>query len=384
MFSVVSAALIAFSRPVISSFTTSSRTTGDDVVGLLEMLVVLQHHPAVRADDARGREQQSDVDRAAVERRDGQRSADVERLEAPEHHAVRVLESDDAERTCRSIRVDHPASGCWRWSPPSPALGDAAIVVPTRPARARDDASTTRAAPRTNLRSIRMGLLSLAQGSTPDPTGAQETTSDRSCEAMHLQVRRPVGRPRWRCARGRQPPRQREQQLRWRAPAAATRTAPAVVIVRSPCCEPVDDVAAQPTAGDQRRERGRGHDLHGRDPDAGHDHGRRQRQLEPAEDLRAAHPHPLRRLHGVAHRRLDADDVFVRIGGIASSVRATTVGTNPNASPRPPPQHQDEHQHQDRERRDRPTEVRDRARRRPRRAACDRPPPRSGARSAPR
>jgi hypothetical protein len=76
---------------------------GDDVVGLLKVLVVLQHHPALVTDHARRREQESHVDRATVERRHGQGAADVQRLEAPEHHAVRVLQAHGAERTCRTL-----------------------------------------------------------------------------------------------------------------------------------------------------------------------------------------------------------------------------------------------------------------------------------------
>ena len=64
--------------------------------------------------------------------------------------------------------------------------------------------------------------------------------------------------------------------------------------------EPVDDVAAECPATDERREGGRGDDLDGRDPYAGNDRRGGDRQLDPAQELVLAHPHGAARLDHVA------------------------------------------------------------------------------------
>ena len=242
MFSVVSAALIAFSRPVISSFDDVLAHDGRDVVGLLQMLVVLQHHPAVRVDDARRREEQADVDRAAVERRDGQRAADVQRLEAPEHHAVRVLQPDGAERTCRTLGRATQGQGAGDGRRLARA-GRRGVVVPTRPARARDDAEHDEGRPEDEPAVDPHGSpFDFAQGSRPDPRRAGDY------QRPLLRTDAPAARtsgslPVLAAGPGSRSSASTSLPVSANAPSvasasSATSTAPAVVIVRSPCWKP--------------------------------------------------------------------------------------------------------------------------------------------------
>src|SRR4029077_7919013 len=75
-----------------------------DVVGQLQLLVVIEQHEVVDRDGRVRREQQADVDLAALERRDRERSARVEGLEILEVDAVRALQSGRAERPGRALR----------------------------------------------------------------------------------------------------------------------------------------------------------------------------------------------------------------------------------------------------------------------------------------
>src|SRR5260221_3698517 len=68
-----------------------------DVVGELQVLVVLEEDEALRDDGRVAREEQPEVDLLPVERRDRERTAGVERLEVLELDAVGALEADLAE-----------------------------------------------------------------------------------------------------------------------------------------------------------------------------------------------------------------------------------------------------------------------------------------------
>src|SRR5439155_2525331 len=75
-----------------------------DVVGELQVLVVVQKYEVLRHDARIAGEEKTDVDLLAIESRDRQRATRVERLEVFEGDAVRVLEAERAERTLRALR----------------------------------------------------------------------------------------------------------------------------------------------------------------------------------------------------------------------------------------------------------------------------------------
>src|SRR5205814_609551 len=76
------------------------RVTDDrrDVVGELQVLVVVEEDEVLRDDARVTREEEPDVDLLPVERSDGQRSARLERLEVLEGEAVCILQAERAER----------------------------------------------------------------------------------------------------------------------------------------------------------------------------------------------------------------------------------------------------------------------------------------------
>jgi len=71
--------------------------------------------------------------------------------------------------------------------------------------------------------------------------------------------------------------------------------------------EPVDDEAAERSTTDQRRERGRSHDLDRGDPDPGDDHRQGHWQLHPSQQLELGHAHPAAGLDHVPVHLLHAD-----------------------------------------------------------------------------
>ena len=78
--------------------------TRDEVVGDLEVLVVLQLDEVIGLNRRVRAEQQPDLHLAIGERRDGDRTADVERHELGELQSVGLLETDQAEGTLRALR----------------------------------------------------------------------------------------------------------------------------------------------------------------------------------------------------------------------------------------------------------------------------------------
>ena len=73
------------------------RHLGGDVVGRLELLVVLEDDPALLGDDRLGRAEQGDLDRPGIQRVGGLGVAGPDGLEL-EREAVDVLQPEQAER----------------------------------------------------------------------------------------------------------------------------------------------------------------------------------------------------------------------------------------------------------------------------------------------
>lgn len=76
----------------------------DDVVGGLELLVVVEHDQALGRHHAVGAEDQPDADLPLLDRVEGQRAAGIERPEALEPRAVGLLQPWLAERPLRAFR----------------------------------------------------------------------------------------------------------------------------------------------------------------------------------------------------------------------------------------------------------------------------------------
>ena len=97
--------------------------------------------------------------------------------------------------------------------------------------------------------------------------------------------------------------------------------------------QPVDDVAAQPAARDERAERCRGDDGDRRVAHAGHDERRADRQLDVAQHLALAQAHAARRLDDVAdRRRARRRSCWSGSAGCPSGTSARNVGQKPRPS----------------------------------------------------
>src|SRR6267143_2437805 len=84
-----------------------------DVVGELQVLVVIEEDEVLRDDAGVTREKQSNVDLLPFERGDRERAACVERLEVLERDAINVLQTERAERARRTLRrsAEHHRAG---------------------------------------------------------------------------------------------------------------------------------------------------------------------------------------------------------------------------------------------------------------------------------
>jgi hypothetical protein len=94
----------------------------DQVVRELQLLVILEQDEAVDGDRGIRREEEPDLDLAARQRLDGQRSTGVERRELLEFQPVGLLETEQAERALGALgraaehegRGDRWTAGCRR------------------------------------------------------------------------------------------------------------------------------------------------------------------------------------------------------------------------------------------------------------------------------